>query len=52
MGSTLWFISILKEQPWVGFSIGLLFLSTMFGSKNIIIYLYSRNQQKKWTTDE
>jgi len=52
MGSTLWFISLLKEQPWVGFLVGLLFVSIMFGSKNIIIYLYSRNQQKKRTTDE
>jgi len=47
MGNTLWFITILKDHPWIGFLIGLLFVATMFGSKNLIVYLYSKNQEKK-----
>lgn len=47
MGNTLWFITILQEKPWLGFIIGLVFLMVMFGSKNLVVYLYSKNQQKK-----
>lgn len=47
MGNTLWFISILRDQPWIGFLIGLVFLAFMFGSKNLVVYLYSRSQEKK-----
>jgi len=47
MGNTLWFITILKDYPWVGFLIGTLFVATMFGSKNLIVYLYAKNQEKK-----
>jgi len=47
MGNTLWFITILRDQPWIGFLIGLLFLAFMFGSKNLVVYLYSRSQEKK-----
>ena len=47
MGNTLWFITILKDQPWIGFLIGLVFLVFMFGSKNLVVYLYSRSQEKK-----
>ncbi len=47
MGNTLWFITILKDKPWLGFLIGLAFVTVMFGSKNLVVYLYSRNQQKK-----
>ena len=47
MGNTLWFITILKEQPWLGFLIGLAFMAVMFLSKNLIVYLYSRNSEKK-----
>ncbi|WP_198263300.1 hypothetical protein [sulfur-oxidizing endosymbiont of Gigantopelta aegis] len=47
MGNTLWFITILKEKPWLGFLIGLCFMAAMFLSKNLIVYLYSRNQEKK-----
>lgn len=47
MGNTLWFITILKDQPWIGFLIGLVFISIMFGSKNLIVYFYSKNQEKK-----
>ena len=47
MGNTLWFITILQEKPWLGFLIGLCFLALMFLSKNLIVYLYSRNSEKK-----
>ena len=47
MGNTLWFITILKEKPWLGFLIGLAFMAVMFFSKNLIVYLYSRNSEKK-----
>ena len=47
MGNTLWFITILQEKPWLGFLIGLCFMAVMFLSKNLIVYLYSRNQEKK-----
>ncbi|MCB1869379.1 MAG: hypothetical protein KDI43_12865 [Gammaproteobacteria bacterium] len=52
MGNTLWFITILKEQPWIGFLIGLLFVATMFGSKNLIVYFYAKNQEKKKVASE
>lgn len=47
MGNSLWFIEILKEQPAIGFGIGLVFAAFMFGSKNLIVYFYSRSQAKK-----
>ena len=47
MGNTIWFITILKEQPWLGFLIGLVFMAFMFLSKNLVVYLYSRNTEKK-----
>ncbi|MEH6649941.1 MAG: hypothetical protein V7707_07960 [Motiliproteus sp.] len=47
MGNTLWFIEILREQPAIGFAIGLVFAAFMFGSKNLIVYFYSRSQAKK-----
>lgn len=47
MGNTLWFITLLQEKPWAGFLIGLAFAVIMFGSKNLIVYLYARNQEKK-----
>lgn len=47
MGNTLWFITILQEKPWVGVLIGLCFFTVMFLSKNLIVYLYSRNSEKK-----
>jgi hypothetical protein len=43
----MWFISILRDQPWLGFLIGLAFVAVMFGSKNLIVYFYSRNQEKQ-----
>ena len=46
MGNTIWFITILKEKPWLGFLIGLVFISFMFLSKNLIVYFYSRNKEK------
>ncbi|HIP53184.1 MAG TPA: hypothetical protein EYH03_04140 [Chromatiales bacterium] len=47
MGNTLWFITILKEKPWLGFLIGLVFITIMFASKNLVVYFYSRSQAKK-----
>jgi flagellar biosynthesis component FlhA len=47
MGNTLWFITILQEKPWLGIIIGLCFFAFMFLSKNLIVYLYSRNKAKK-----
>ncbi len=47
MGNTLWFITILKEKPWLGVIIGLCFFAFMFLSKNLIVYLYSKNKAKK-----
>lgn len=47
MGNTLWFISLLKDHPWVGFLIGLAFVTVMFGSKNLVVYFYSRHQEKQ-----
>lgn len=47
MGGTLWFISLLRDQPWIGFLIGLCFAAVMFGSKNLVIYFYNRSQEQK-----
>ena len=47
MGNTMWFITILKDYPWLGFLVGLLFVAIMFGSKNLIVYFYAKNQEKK-----
>jgi len=47
MGNTLWFITLLKDSPWIGFLIGLGFITIMFGSKNLIVYLYARSQEQK-----
>ena len=47
MGNSLWFITILQEKPWLGVIIGLCFFAFMFLSKNLIVYLYSRNKTKK-----
>lgn len=47
MGGTLWFINLLKDQPWIGFLIGLVFVAVMFGSKNLVIYFYSRHREKQ-----
>ncbi len=42
MTNTTSFISILRDYPWIGMILGLLFFFFMFGVKNIVIYLYSR----------
>ncbi|MCW8946009.1 MAG: hypothetical protein OQK80_00975 [Sedimenticola sp.] len=47
MGNTLWFINLLKDQPWFGFLIGLAFVAVMFGSKNLVIYFYSRSKERQ-----
>ena len=47
MGNSLWFITILQEKPWLGFLIGLCFMAVMFLSKNLIVYLYSKNKEKE-----
>lgn len=52
MGGSMWFITILKEQPWIGIIIGLFFFAFMFLSKNLIVYLYSRSQAKQKALEE
>lgn len=47
MGNSLWFITILQEKPWLGVLIGLCFMTMMFLSKNLIVYLYSKNKEKQ-----
>ena len=47
MGNSLWFITRLQEKPWAGFLIGLTFVAIMFGSKNLIVYFYAKNQEKQ-----
>lgn len=47
MGNTLWFINLLKDQPLIGFLIGLVFVAVMFGSKNLVIYFYARHKAKQ-----
>ncbi len=46
MTTTTSFISILRDNPWIGMTIGLLFFTFMFSVKNIVIYLYSRKREK------
>jgi len=41
------FITLLQEHPMVGFLLGLIFFAFMFGIKNGVVYLYSRNVEKK-----
>jgi len=45
--NTVAFITLLQEQPMVGFLLGLIFFAFMFGLKNGIVYLYSRSEEKK-----
>jgi len=47
MGNSLWFITLLQEKPLIGFMIGLVFMVFMFGSKNLVTYLYSKKKEKK-----
>ena len=52
MGNTLGFITILQEKPWLGMLMGLAFMAVMFLSKNLIVYLYMKNQEKKKALEE
>jgi hypothetical protein len=52
MGNSLWFITILQQKPWLGFLIGLGFLTIMFLAKNLVVYMYSKNQEKKAALEE
>ncbi|MCW8890365.1 MAG: hypothetical protein OQL20_06890 [Sedimenticola sp.] len=52
MGGTLWFINLLKDQPLIGFLIGLVFVTVMFGSKNLVIYFYSRSKERQQKNKE
>ena len=52
MGNTLGFITILQEKPWLGMLMGLCFMAVMFLSKNLIVYLYMKNQEKKKALEE
>jgi len=47
MSHTIWFITILKDYPWIGFLIGLVFVTVMFGTKNLAIYFYSKHQEQQ-----
>jgi len=40
------FISLLQDHPMVGFGFALVFFALMFGIKNGIVFLYSRNFEK------
>ncbi len=44
MTDSLWFITILKEQPWWGVAIGLVFFALLLLIKSLVVYLYSRSQ--------
>ncbi|MCW8944316.1 MAG: hypothetical protein OQL27_06040 [Sedimenticola sp.] len=52
MGNTLWFINLLKDHPWIGFLIGLVFVTVMFGSKNLVIYFYSRSKERRRNSED
>ncbi len=41
------FITLLQNHPMVGFLLALVFFAFMFGIKNVIIILYSRNFEKR-----
>jgi len=41
------FISLLQDHPMVGFGFALIFFALMFGVKNGIVFLYSRDFEKK-----
>ncbi|HKI62521.1 MAG TPA: hypothetical protein VKA31_09530 [Mariprofundaceae bacterium] len=41
------FITLLQEHPAVGFLIALAFFALMFGIKNVIVLLYSRQFEKE-----
>ena len=37
MGSGLWFITILKEQPWIGLLIGIVLFLLLFWAKKWLV---------------
>lgn len=47
MGGTLGFINLLRDQPLVGFLIGLVFVGMMFGAKNLVIYFYAKRHERR-----
>lgn len=46
------FIELLRDYPWAGFLIGLVFFAVMIGSKNLVIYFYAKSQKKKQEMEE
>jgi len=44
MSDSLWFTTILKEQPWWGVVIGLGFFALLFLVKVLVMRLYSKSQ--------
>jgi len=46
------FITLLQDQPMLGFLLALVFFAFMFGIKNVIVLLYSRNFEKKKKEEE
>jgi len=41
------FVTLLQEHPMLGFLLALVFFAFMFGVKNVIVLLYSRDFEKK-----
>jgi len=46
------FITLLQDHPAVGFLIALVFFAFMFGIKNVIVLLYSRQFEKEKTAQD
>ena len=44
MTDSLWFITILKEQPWWSVVIGLGFFALLFLLKVVVVHLHSTSQ--------
>lgn len=46
MGSGLWFITILKENPWIGIVIGILLIMLMFMIKKWLVKKMLSSEEK------
>jgi flagellar biogenesis protein FliO len=45
MGSGLWFITILKEQPWIGLAIGMVLFLLLFLIKRWVVKKLMADQE-------
>jgi ABC-type uncharacterized transport system permease subunit len=45
MGSGLWFITILKEQPWIGLAIGIVLFLLLFLVKRWVVKKLMADQE-------